>query len=119
MAMPVFFIARKRRLAWAWKLASLLCWLGIGRPLSVEHKHFSHLLHGLGAGALADRAESIVARVASEAAGANLDQFVRLERAVDLRDYFFRESLGADVNNRLELVGFRLQRFPFRGGQHE
>ena len=58
------------------------------------------MLHGFGAGSLTNRTERVVARVAIQAAGTHLDQFMCLERAVYLRDHFFRESLGADLNNR-------------------
>ena len=77
------------------------------------------MLDRLGPGPLANRTESVVARVAIKGTGADLDELVRRQRAIDLGDHLFRESFGADLNNRIQLVGFRLERLAFRGGQHE
>jgi hypothetical protein len=44
---------------------------------------------------------------------------VHAQGALDLGDDFIGEAFRADVNNRLELVGFRLERLAVGGVEHE
>jgi len=62
------------------------------------------VLHGLGAGALADAGEGHLALVAVERRRAHLDQLVVRERAVDLRDERVGEALAAELQDRMERV---------------
>src|SRR5688500_14539369 len=87
--------------------------------LSEEHEDLADLLDLLGLCPSTNGTQSLVALIAVKAGGAHLDELVRAERAVDLRDHFIGEAFGADVNNRIQLVGFRLERLAFGRGQHE
>jgi hypothetical protein len=71
------------------------------------------VLHGLGAGALADARQRHLALVVVERRGANLDQFVRGERAVDLGDHGVGETFAAELQDRVERVRAGLERFAF------
>jgi hypothetical protein len=77
------------------------------------------VLDCVGAGFFHDAVESFLAGMAIEACRAHLDQFVRVQRAVDLGDHFLGDALRADVNNRIELVGFRLSALRSAGVMNE
>src|SRR5262245_19645462 len=87
--------------------------------LSEDHEHLADLLHLLGVCFLTYGNKRLVTLVAVERGGAHLDQLVGAQRAVDLCNDLVRQSLGADLDDRIELVGFRLQRLAFGRGQHE
>jgi hypothetical protein len=66
---------------------------------------------------LADGLHPHVARVAIVRGGANLDQLVGLERAVDLGQHLVGEALVADDHGGTELVRFGAQQAAALGGQ--
>lgn len=63
------------------------------------------MLHGFGAGALADRRQRHLALVAVERGGAHLDELVVRQRAVDLGDHGVGEALPAQLQDRVQGVG--------------
>jgi len=73
------------------------------------------VLHGLGAGGGANLRHGRLALVAREARGAQLDQLVGGERAVDFGKHARRDALAADQHQRVERVGACFQLFA-RGG---
>jgi 23S rRNA (uridine2552-2'-O)-methyltransferase len=72
------------------------------------------VLHGVCAGALADAGERHFALVAVEGRGAHLDQLVVRERAVDLGDHGVGEALFAQLQDRVQRMRARLERFSSR-----
>jgi hypothetical protein len=74
------------------------------------------VLDGLRAGALADAGERHLALVAVERRGAQLDQLVVRERAVDLRDHRVGQALLAELQDWMQGVGARPERLA-RGGR--
>jgi len=76
----------------------------------VQHQHFADVLNRLGVQSGTDRFQRCFARIALHRAGPDLDQLVRRERAVDLRDHRVREAFLADVDDRVERVGAPLER---------
>ena len=68
------------------------------------------MLHGLGAGALADAGERNRALVAAERRGADLDQLVRAEGAVDFGDHGVGKASFTKLKNRIEIMGARFER---------
>jgi hypothetical protein len=75
------------------------------------------------AGALADAGERHFARVAVERRRAHLDQLVVRERAVDLGNDRVGEALLAQLQDRVQDMGARLEGFAlngrkFGGGAH-
>jgi len=58
---------------------------------------------------LADGPHPLFPRGAVAGRGAHLDQFVRLQRAVDLRDHLVREALVANDDHGAQRVGLRAQ----------
>jgi hypothetical protein len=81
--------------------------------LSEEHEHLADMLHGLRARLLRDQFESFLTGIAIQRCRPYLDQLVRVQGAIDLCDHLVGEPLRTDVNNRIELVGFRLERLAF------
>ena len=73
------------------------------------------MLYRLRAEAAADFFEGRFAGLPFQRGGADLDQFVRSERTVDFGDHRPGQALLAQVNDRLEAVRFRLQRFALPG----
>jgi hypothetical protein len=71
------------------------------------------VLHGLGAGALADARQRHLALVVVERRGANLDELVRSQGAVDLGDHGVGETFAAELQDRVERVRAGLERFAF------
>ena len=61
----------------------------------------------------------LLAVIAFQAGRADLDQLVRLQRAVDLRNHFFGKAFIADQDDRLELVRLALQRLALLRIHHE
>jgi len=57
----------------------------------------------------ADRPHPFLAQFAVVRRRAHLDELVRLERSVDLREHLVRESLVADDHDRIELVRLSAQ----------
>ena len=74
------------------------------------------MLHGLGAGALADARQRHLALVAVERRGADLDQLVRGERAVDFGDDRVGQAFLAQLQDRAEVVGAGLERLALGWG---
>jgi 23S rRNA (uridine2552-2'-O)-methyltransferase len=74
------------------------------------------VLHGLGAGALADRGQCHFALVAVERRGAHLDQLVVRKRAVDLRDHRIGKAFPAELQDRVQRVGAGPERLAIGGG---
>jgi hypothetical protein len=74
----------------------------------------------MGLEARADGLEPRVAGVALAAGGADLDELVGLERAVDLGDHLVGEALVADDDDGIELVrlGAQLAPPPWRKRNH-
>jgi 23S rRNA (uridine2552-2'-O)-methyltransferase len=68
------------------------------------------VLHGLRAGALADARQRHVALVAIERCGANLDQLVVRERAVDFRDHGVGQALFAQLQDGVQRMRARPER---------
>jgi hypothetical protein len=66
---------------------------------------------------LADGPHPLFARGAVAGRSAHLDQFVRLQRTVDLRDHLVRESLVANDDDRAQRVGLRAQLAATGGAQ--
>jgi hypothetical protein len=64
---------------------------------------------------LADLREPRVARLAVVGKGLHLDQLVRLQRAVDLREHLLGKAVVADHDHGLQLVGFTAQLAAARG----
>jgi len=75
------------------------------------------VLHRLRAEPGADRCQRLLPLVAFEATRPNLDQFVRVERAPDLRQHGVAESFLPQLKDRIQRVCPRFQRFAFGGGQ--
>lgn len=63
----------------------------------------------------ADPREQRFARVAVHVEHADLDQLVRLERDLDLREYGRREPVLADRDDRMEMVRGGAAGAPLRG----
>jgi len=70
------------------------------------------VLHGVGAGALADAGERHRALVAVERRGAYLDQLVMRERAVDLGEHGVGKALAAELEDGVQGMGAGFQQFP-------
>jgi hypothetical protein len=80
---------------------------------AVDHQNLADVLHRLGAQALADLRQGGVARFAFHGTGADLDELVRRQRAVDLAENGFGEALLSDVNDRIERVCAAFEGFSF------
>src|SRR5262245_57529735 len=93
--------------------------LGLFIVLPEEDKDFSYALDLLCTGTPADLFHYRAALVALEGAGAHLDEFVRLERAVDLGHHFVGKAFRPDPHHRLELVRARHEGSAFGRRQHE
>jgi hypothetical protein len=65
----------------------------------------------------ADLVHPLLARLAVGAGRLHLDELVRLQRAVDLGDDFFGETLVADDHEGIELVRLRSQLAASRRGE--
>ena len=76
----------------------------------VDHQHFADVLHRLGAQVRADPPQRGIARVAVHGAYPDLDQLVRGQGAVDLRQYRIGQAFFADVHDGIERVGTCLER---------
>ncbi len=79
------------------------------RFLAVNDQHFSDVLDRVRVGALADAGQRYFALVAVERGGADFDQFVRAEGAVDFGDDGVGEALFTQLEDRVEVVGARAQ----------
>ena len=86
------------------------------RLFPIQNKHFADVLDRLGLQPCADFRKSRFAGVALEAGGPDLDQFVHGQGAANLGDDCFGQAFAAQVNDRVERVGARLQRLAFRRG---
>ena len=75
------------------------------------------MLNRLRVGALADAGQRHFALVAVERGGADLDQFVRADGALDLRDDGVGEALFAQLQDGVEVVGARFEGFAFCCGE--
>jgi 23S rRNA (uridine2552-2'-O)-methyltransferase len=73
------------------------------------------VLHGRRASRVADRAEQRFALVAIASHDADLDQFVRIERALDLRDHGRCKARIADQYDGIERMGAPLQNLALGG----
>lgn len=67
--------------------------------------------------ALADRLHPLFASLAVVRRGAHLDEFMRVQRAVDLRDDLVREPLFANEDDGMQLVRLCAKRAAPRRGQ--
>jgi hypothetical protein len=83
----------------------------------VQHQHLADVLHGVRPGALADTGERHFALLAVERRGAQLDQLVVRERAVDLGQDGVGEALFADLQDRMQGMRARPERLALRGRQ--
>ncbi len=77
------------------------------------------MLHRLRVQPRADRGQRRLALVTVQAAGAYLDELVRVECAADLRDDRLGEPFLAEVQDGIERVRTRLQRFALGGLQFQ
>jgi hypothetical protein len=75
------------------------------------------VLHRLRAQPRADRGQRRLALVTVQAAGAHLDQLVRIQRAADLRDDRLGEPFLAEVQDGVEGVRARPERLQRASGQ--
>lgn len=73
------------------------------------------MLHGRRASRVADRAEQLLTLVAIASHDADLDQFVRIERALDLRDHGRCKARIADQYDGIERMGAPLQNLALGG----
>jgi hypothetical protein len=81
-----------------------------------DDENLSNLLNGLRARPQANLGEQRIAGVAIRAGGAELDQLVAFQAAVDLGKDRWRQSRGADQDHRLQGMGARLQLAPLNSG---
>jgi len=79
--------------------------LRLFRFLAVNNQHFPDVLDRVRVGALADAGQRHFALVAVERGGADLDQFVRADGALDLGDDGVGETLFTQLQDRVEVVG--------------
>ena len=75
------------------------------------------MLYRLRVGALADAGQRHLALVAVERGGADFDEFVRAQGAVDFGDDGVGETLFAELEDRVEVVGARPQLLAFLHAQ--
>jgi hypothetical protein len=90
-------------------------WRGFG-IFAKDDENLSNLLNGLRARPQANLSEQRIAGVAIRAGGAELDQLVAFQAAVDLGKDRRRQSRGADQDHRLQGMGARLQLAPLNRG---
>ena len=75
------------------------------------------MLNRLRVGALADAGQRHFALVAVERGGADFDEFVRADGALDFCDDGVGEALFAQLQDRVEGVGAGSEGFTFQGGE--
>jgi len=75
------------------------------------------VLHGLRAAVLAERGQRDLARRTVQLRGADLDQLVGRQRALDFGHHRVGEALAAQVHERPQGVRARLQGLAFCRGQ--
>jgi len=79
--------------------------------LPVQHQHLADVLHWLRLQPGADFGQGGFASDALEAGGPHFDQFMRGERAVDLGQCRLGQPFFTKMEDRIEGVGARLERF--------
>jgi hypothetical protein len=85
--------------------------------LAKDHDDLADVLHRRGAGRPADLAEEPVALVAIDSHEANLDQLVRIERALNFHEHGRCKARIADQDDRSERMGTRFQYLALGGSQ--
>jgi hypothetical protein len=87
------------------------------RFLAVNNQHLADVLDGERVGALANAGQRHFAFVAVERGGADLDEFVRCQGAVDLGDDRVGEPFFTQLQDRVEVVGAGFEGFALGSGQ--
>ena len=79
------------------------------RPRTPEHENLADALHDGRIGGARQLVAQRLTHLAVEAANPHLDQFVRRQRPVGLCDHRCGDARVADVNDRFEGMGSRLE----------
>jgi Ca2+-binding RTX toxin-like protein len=87
------------------------------RFLAVNNQHLADVLDRERVGALADAGQRHFALVAVERGGADFDQLVGGQGAVNFRDDGVGEALFAQLKDRVEVVGAGLEGLALGSGQ--